>query len=152
MRAAWRLATSSLSARPSRTVLLTIAVALAATLIAAVACAMNSIHASVRLQLDEQVGTAEARIRAGGGRVIPPEVRDRAESWPGAERVTGWLQDTLSLALRTSTLQPDEAGAFSPGDAVFKASALAIAFEPEEFERPRVRPAAVPGGPLGAPR
>ncbi|MFI4898883.1 MAG: ABC transporter permease, partial [Phycisphaerales bacterium JB059] len=124
-----------MSARPSRTVLLTLAVALAATLIAAVACAMNSIHASVRLQLDEQVGTAEARIRAGGGRIIPPAVHRTAAEWPGVEHVTGWLQDTLSLTLRTRTLRADEQGAFRPADAAFKASALAIAFEPEHYQR-----------------
>lgn len=135
MRAAWRLATSSLSARPSRTVLLTIAVALAATLIAAVACAMNSIHASVRLQLDEQVGTAEARIRAGGGRVIPPEVLETARSWPGVEHANGWLQDTISLRYNTSTLQEGDDGAFAPADASFKASSLIIAMDSQEFER-----------------
>ena len=135
MRAAWRLAISSLSARPSRTVLLTIAVALAATLIAAVACAMNSIHASVRLQLDEQVGTAEARIRAGGGRVIPDHILETARAWPGVVHADAWLQDTLSLRYPTQILRPREDGTFAPTDTSFKASALVIAMNPEQFER-----------------
>ncbi len=140
MRAAWRLATSSLSARPSRTVLLTLAVALSATLIAAVACAMASINASVRLQLDEQVGTAEARIRSGAGGVIAPSVLTKARAWEGVESAAGWLQDTLSLTLSTQVMLGAGETVYSRSPARFRATSLVIAFEPELFvERPVLR-------------
>ncbi len=135
MRAAWRLATSSLSARPSRTVLLTIAVALSATLIAAVACAMASINASVRLQLDEQVGTAEARIRSGAGVSIQPAVLAAVRTWDGVDSATGRLQDTLSFTLETQIMGGTGETLYSKAPARFRATSLAIAFEASEYQQ-----------------
>ena len=66
MRPAWRLATSSLSARRSRTGLLVAAVALSSALIAAVACAMASMHEGLRQRIESTVGSADVRIQRVG--------------------------------------------------------------------------------------
>ncbi len=139
MRAAWRLATSSLSARPRRAALLTLVVALSAALIASVACAMASIHESIRVQINEHVGTAEARIRSASG-AIDAGVLDTARSWEGVEHARAWLQDTLSLSYGARVLRRGEGGdAFSPVEEEFRASALAIGMDRGEFERQALR-------------
>ncbi len=139
MRAAWRLATSSLSARPRRSALLTLVVALSAALISSVACAMASIHESIRVQIDEQVGTAEARIRSATGS-IDASVLEAARSWEGVEHARAWLQDTLSLEWGATVLRRGEGEiAFTPVEEDFRASALAIGMEREEFERQALR-------------
>ena len=62
MRAAWRLAISSLSQRPSRSVLLLLVVALSAALVCGVATAMASVTESLRSRMVGAVGTADLKI------------------------------------------------------------------------------------------
>ncbi|MEZ6242389.1 MAG: FtsX-like permease family protein [Phycisphaerales bacterium] len=134
MRAAWRLAINSLSARPRRAILLTLVVALSGTLIASVACAMASIHQSIRVQIDTHVGTAEARIRSATGS-IDASVLETARSWEGVEHARAWLQDTLSLTYDARVLRRgEESGAFTPVDEEFRATALAIGMDRLEYD------------------
>ncbi|MBY0112688.1 MAG: FtsX-like permease family protein [Phycisphaerales bacterium] len=62
MRAAWRLAISSLSQRPSRSILLLLVVALSAALVCGVATAMASVTESLRARMIGAVGTADLKI------------------------------------------------------------------------------------------
>ena len=92
MRAAWRLATKGLSARPSRSALLISAVTLSAALIAAVACALASASGAIKQQLESQLGQTEIRIRARGtaglfDAALLDKVRDRPEVRAALPRV-----------------------------------------------------------------
>ena len=63
MRAASRLGINSLWGRRSRTLLLAIAVALATALVAALACATDSLNAGMNFRVAESVGAADVRVR-----------------------------------------------------------------------------------------
>lgn len=97
MRPAWRLAISSLSIRRSRTALLVASVALSAGLIAAVACAMASLHAGIRKKVEQTVGAADLRVQRIGKDVFDLTVLEQIENWPETDFVVGRLQGALSL-------------------------------------------------------
>lgn len=82
MRPAWRLSISSLSVRRSRTALLIATVALSSALIAAVACAMASVHRGVRDRVEATVGAADLRLSRVGRDLFPESTIDRVRSWP----------------------------------------------------------------------
>ena len=109
MRAAWRLARSVCSARPSRVALLTAAVALSTALVAAIACAMASLDAAVRSQLDASMGTAQVRVQPAGGNTMDAGVLGTVRSWPGVRTAEARLDTTLSLGIQLPTFveQPD---------------------------------------------
>ena len=108
MQAAWRLATSNLSARRSRTALLVAAVTLSAALIAAVACALESANGAIRQQLEGQIGSAELRIRpANAGGVFPIGVMEIAESWPETDFAVPRARDAISVRVPLTVLEPD---------------------------------------------
>ena len=115
MRASLRLATSSLSARPSRTGLLTGAVALSVALVAMVACAMGSANAGMRRQIELRLGTAEARVRPpGSGALIDGSVLRQVAAWPEVARATPTRQESVSLRADLRILSPGDDGAFDP--------------------------------------
>ena len=97
MRPAWRLAISSLSIRRSRTALLVASVALSAGLIAAVACAMASLHAGIRTKVEQTVGAADLRVQRVGKDVFDVAVLAQIEKWPEVALVVGRMQGALSL-------------------------------------------------------
>jgi putative ABC transport system permease protein len=109
MRAAWRLARSVCSARPSRVALLTGAVAMSTALVAAIACAMASLNAAVQTQLDASMGTAQVRVQPAGSGTVPAEAIDTVRDWPGVRNADARLDATLSLGIQlpTYTEQPD---------------------------------------------
>lgn len=104
MRAAWRLALSVCSARPSRVVLLTAAVAMSTALVAAVACAMASLDAAVKVQLDAAIGTAQARVQPADGGVMDAGVLERVSTWQGVEQASPRLESALTLVARLPTI------------------------------------------------
>lgn len=111
MRAAWRLATSNLSERRSRTVLLIAVVALSAALIAAVACAMGSINGAIEGRLNSTVGVADARLQPRGrGRTIPESVLATARMWEEVESATPRLQSPMALRYERAKWVKEEAG------------------------------------------
>jgi hypothetical protein len=114
MQAAWRLATSNLSARRSRALLLIAAVTLSAALIAAVACALESANGAIRQQLEGQIGSAELRIRpANAGGVFPIGVMEIAESWPETDFAVPRARDAISVRVPLTVLEPSEDGSGS---------------------------------------
>jgi hypothetical protein len=111
MQAAWRLATSNLSARRSRAALLIGAVTLSAALIAAVACALDSANGAIRQQLEGQIGSAELRIRpANAGGVFPIGVVELAESWPETDFAVPRARDAISVRVPLTVLEPSDDG------------------------------------------
>lgn len=114
MRPAWRLATSSLSARPSRTLLLIAAVVLSAAMIAAVSCAMTSITSAVGVQLDQTVGSAELRLKsAGRGGLLPASLLTTIRDWPQTKLATGRLSGSATLMFRRWAIPPASAASTS---------------------------------------
>lgn len=97
MRPAWRLAISSLSVRRSRTALLVASVALSAGLIAAVACAMASLHAGIRTKVEQTVGAADLRVQRVGKDVFDLAVLEQIEKWPETTLAVGRMQGALTL-------------------------------------------------------
>lgn len=97
MRAAWRLGISSLSGRRSRSALLVCAVALSAALIAAVACAMASVHKSLRARVEATVGASDLRITKVGKDLFDAALADQAALWPESQLVVPRLRDALML-------------------------------------------------------
>ena len=113
MRAAWRLAISSVSARPSRAALLVAAVALSAALISAVACGFASANRAIESQLEQQLGSAEVRLTGrGGGSTFDAKWLEAVRSWPGVERAVPRKRSPLSMRTTHEVLQPAEGDAF----------------------------------------
>lgn len=107
MRAIWRLATSSLWARPWRSAMLIAAVGLSAALIAAVACAMDSVNRAIEVQLGTQVGDADARLLASSSTGdFPGSYLKVVTAWPEVESARAELTATVSLALSAEGLAP----------------------------------------------
>lgn len=135
MRAAWRLARSVCSARPSRVLLLAGAVAMSTALVAAIACAMASLNAAVRAQLDASVGTAHVRVQPAGKDVMPDRALEIIESWEGIERVEARLESTLAMVARMPTLVAQDDGAWIGEDVPYRVSAFVTGVDLEhEFE------------------
>ena len=153
MQAAWRLATSNLSARRSRTVLLVAAVTLSAALIAAVACALESANGAIRQQLEGQIGSAELRIRpANAGGVFPIGVMEIAESWTETDFAVPRARDAISVRVPLAMLEPanDGTGTWVRKDRTLTTDAMANGVDLEtEFE---IRPPIMISGRLPAAR
>lgn len=97
MRPAWRLATSSLSGRRSRTALLIMAVVLSAALISVVSCALASIHAGMRMRIEATVGASDLRLTKVGKDLFPAGTFDAVRGWPETSLAVGRLRDSLRL-------------------------------------------------------
>lgn len=82
MRAAWRLAISSLLARRLRTGLLAGAVGLSTALIVGVACAMASVTATLEERVAATIGAADVRVRDVGDERFEERVIDIVGAWP----------------------------------------------------------------------
>lgn len=106
MRAPSRLARSICSARRSRVALLAGAVALSVVLVTTIACAMASLNAAFRAQIDTQIGTAEVRLLPTSGETFDAALLDRARQWDGVEQAVPRLQSTLSLVIKFPEFQP----------------------------------------------
>lgn len=144
MRAPLRLARSICSARPSRLVLLSAAVCMSVVLISAVASVMSSLSAAFTNQIDTQVGTAEVRVHAVTGGVMPRDITDQVSAWDGVESVLPRLQRTLTLARRAPTYQPiddrNPDGMHGPTETLYRTSVAVNGVIPErEFAARSVR-------------
>lgn len=126
MRAALRLAITSWSGRPSRSALLTAAVALSAALITCVACAMATVNAALRAELESTVGAADLRLEAPGtGGRVPIDLADAVRAWEGVQSASPWLEAALSLSFVRPTLQRPPVGDWALVEQSFRATALA---------------------------
>lgn len=109
MRPEWRLATSSLSALRSRSILLALSVALSAALIAAVSCAMHSIQSAARTQASSLVGAADAWIKPlGTGALLDESLSSLAKTWPEVSSARGRAEAALSLSAQLTFLEPTD--------------------------------------------
>jgi putative ABC transport system permease protein len=128
MRAAWRLAISSLSGRRRRTALLAAAVALSAALIVGVSCAMESIHGAINHQLAATVGAADLRIRPAGATPLPESVLERVRAWPEIAGAEGRLQSPVSVSVTRPVLEELKVGGtgFVRRSRTFTSTALAL--------------------------
>lgn len=102
MRPAWRLAISSASERPSRSVFLVLAVALSAALVSAVACAVRSVNASIEKRLSSTVGAGDLRVRTTGSSALgianfDQAVLDIVRRWDEVETAAPRLTASVSL-------------------------------------------------------
>lgn len=134
MRAVWRLAISSLWARPWRSAMLIAAVGLSAALIAAVACAMDSINRAIEAQLGAQVGNADARLLAASAAGdFPASFLTRVQEWPEVAAAWGDMTAAVSLTVeKAGLIEPAGVGSgaspnvrFVRGNRVLRATSLA---------------------------
>ncbi|MDX2132750.1 MAG: ABC transporter permease [Planctomycetota bacterium] len=131
MRPAWRLAISSLSARGSRSALLAGTVALSAALVAAIACAMNSVQVSARAQMHQLVGEADAAIApAGRGQLLRASLLDEVRAWPGVAGAQGVLKSPVTVTASYDVLEPDGAGGARRAPRERSVTALAFGHQP----------------------
>ncbi|MDX2148047.1 MAG: FtsX-like permease family protein [Planctomycetota bacterium] len=111
MRPAWRLAINSISERPSRSVFLVAAVALAAALVTTVACAIRSINSSVEQRLTTTVGAGDLRVRTAGGGGLGNTTFDAAlldvvRAWPEVRSAVPRLYAPVALQFPRPTWGP----------------------------------------------
>lgn len=126
MRPEWRLAINSLSGRRRRTGLLVGAVALSATLIVVVSCAIASINRALIIRMEGTVGRADLQVRnAGDGKGIPASLVDVVRGWPEMESASPRVEASIALTGRKMLLMPGEAGGFIPTPVRVRATALA---------------------------
>jgi len=97
MRPAWHLATSELSGRHVRTVLLIGAVALSAALVVSVSSALSSANRAIELRMAQTVGAGDLQVSSS--RPFDAAVVALARSWPETARASG----RLSLSARLAT-------------------------------------------------
>jgi len=81
-------------------------VALSVVLVTSIACAMASLNAAFRAQIDTQIGTAEVRLRPASGDTLSKDVLAVVEPWDGVIQALPRLQSTLSLVIKLDTMQP----------------------------------------------
>ncbi|MEM9372508.1 MAG: FtsX-like permease family protein, partial [Planctomycetota bacterium] len=107
-------------------------------LVAAIACAMASLNAAVRAQLDASVGTAHVRVQPAGKEVMPDRALGIIEAWEGVERIDARLERTLALVTRMPTLVERGDGGWVGRDTPYRVSAFVtgVDFESEFEQRP----------------
>jgi putative ABC transport system permease protein len=131
MRAAWRLATSSLSGRRRRTGLLASAVALSGALVVGVACAMESIHAAINQQLAATVGKADLRLRPAGAGTLPESLLEQVRAWREVTRAEPRAQAPVAVSVSRPILEPADAGGFVRRPREFSSAALTLTVVPD---------------------
>lgn len=104
IRPSLHFAQQSLAARPSRTVLVAIAVMLAATLVSATGSGIATAFANVDARMRRAIGSADARVVHRHGAGIEESVIAEAAAWPGVRASAGRLAG--SLTLRPAGLDP----------------------------------------------
>lgn len=131
MRAAWRLATSNLFERPSRTALLTAVVLAAAVLIAAVGVAFGSLNHAVRQRVSAMVGAADLVLKpAARGQTFDEALLDRVRAWPQTERARGRLSAPLALRFARPVWSPGPDGVYRRGTLMLSVSADGQGIDP----------------------
>ena len=97
MHPAWRLATSSLSRRRSRTGLLIASVTMCALLISAITCSMASLQAALDSRVKATVGAADVKLRHVGSGTFDQAVLQLAEGWAGVKTAAPRSQESVPL-------------------------------------------------------
>ncbi|MEM9082749.1 MAG: ABC transporter permease, partial [Planctomycetota bacterium] len=97
MRAAWLLSINAWSGRKGRTALLVAAVALSATLVAAVACAMASLNTGVEYRMAQRIGAADLRVRHVFNEHFDRHIADKLTANPRVEAVTVRVRGAINV-------------------------------------------------------
>ncbi len=108
MRASWRFAHRNLVGRPTRTILLVLAITLAAALVAAATAALSTLQASFDTSIARAIGEADARVVHRYGEPFERSVLDTVRAWEDVEDATGGLAGSLTL---TNNAQHNDDGA-----------------------------------------
>lgn len=123
IRASWRIGINSLWARPARTVLLLLAVALATSLVVVVSSALDSLSASLRDAMEDMLGSADLYVRHQAGGRLPESLIDSVVQWPEAAYATPQLVSTV----RVENPRTGKSGLFE---------GIGVRFSSEESVRP----------------
>lgn len=97
MRATWWFALQTLAARRGRSILLATAVTLSATLVAAVACSLESVRANADAQLRRYVGETDARLVNRFGASFDAARVEEIRALPSVSAAAGSLAGSLTL-------------------------------------------------------
>ena len=156
MRPAWRLATSSLYERPSRSLLLVAVVAMAAMLIAAVGAALSSVRGAIEGRVEAFIGRGDLRARSTGRNgLFDASVLDTIRGWPEVALAGARLEAPLALRFGHAVWvrQPQDAASGQAGTwkrevQVYSVSAVGFGIDPAV--EPRLRPLRLVEGRLPA--
>ena len=108
IRAGWRIGMNGLWARPARTALLLLAVALATSLVVVVSTALDSLSASLRDAMEDMLGSADMYVRHQAGGRLSDDLVETVSLWPEAAFATPQLVSTV----RVKNLRTEESGLF----------------------------------------
>ena len=98
MHPAWLLAIKSASERPSRTVLLVLAVTMSAALITAVSLGLYSVNKGIEARVARTAGSGDLRVKGIGGReTISDAVIEAVKQWPEVATVAPRLKQQVVL-------------------------------------------------------
>lgn len=98
MRPSWHIARHALAGRRSRTILLMIAVTLAAALVTAVSTGVRTVQATVEYRISRSIGDVDARIIHRYGSPFEAEVVETVRSWPDVREAAARIEGALTLA------------------------------------------------------
>lgn len=98
MRPSWHIARHALSGRKSRTILLMIAVTLAAALVTAVSTGVQTVQATVEYRISRSIGDVDARIIHRYGSPFEADVVDTVRTWPDVREAAARIEGALTLA------------------------------------------------------
>ncbi|MAC20103.1 MAG: hypothetical protein CMJ23_10595 [Phycisphaerae bacterium] len=98
MLASWHIARHALSGRRSRTILLVVAVSLAAALVTAVSTGMKTVQATIEHRISRSIGDVDARIIHRYGSPFDADITEEVRNWPGVREAAGRVEGALTLA------------------------------------------------------
>jgi len=103
----WRLALNALAGRPGRTTLIIAAVALAASLVVAVSCAIGSAQGTIEQTIARLLGATDARIVHQFDGRFDESILEQARQWPGVKKATGQLETSITLVHKDKRRDPE---------------------------------------------
>lgn len=93
----WHIARLSLLGRPSRTILIGIAVALASTLVVTVSCALSTATSNIDAQLRALIGEADARVVHQHGSSFDGDTVQQVRAMPDVVAAAGRLHGSIAV-------------------------------------------------------
>ncbi|MHC5004488.1 MAG: ABC transporter permease [Planctomycetota bacterium] len=134
----WQLARNELTGRRSRIALLVAAVALAASLVTAVTCAIGTVQGSVERGLENVIGATDARVIHEFNGRFDSGLLEEIRGWPEVRLASARFYETLSLRRADGKLDPETQLPLQVSATAIGGDAeLEQAFRPIELERGR---------------
>lgn len=106
MRAVSQLSTNALAGRRSRTALLIVAVALSTSLVAAIACGLASLNASMAYRITSTIGGADVQVRHVLAQRFPARLLDEVRGWKGVELTAGRSREAMRVRAERGDSKP----------------------------------------------